>query len=128
MRTWYDRAMSVIASAVDTRSAEFRASAAENRALVGELRARVRAVQDGGGEAAIARHRRRGKLLARERIARLSDPGAPFLELSALAAWDLYEREAPSAGIVTGIGRVEGQEVVIVANYATVKGGTYFPL
>jgi acetyl-CoA carboxylase carboxyltransferase component len=120
--------MSVIASAVDTRSAEFRANAAENRALVGELRARIRAVQDGGGEAAIARHRRRGKLLARERIARLSDPGAPFLELSALAAWDLYEREAPSAGIVTGIGRVEGQEVVIVANDATVKGGTYFPL
>jgi acetyl-CoA carboxylase carboxyltransferase component len=120
--------MSVITSAVDTRSAEFRANAAKNRALVEELRARIRVVQAGGGEAAVARHRRRGKLLARERIARLCDPGAPFLELSALAAWDLYDGEAPSAGVVTGIGRVEGQEGAIVANDATVKGGTYFPL
>jgi acetyl-CoA carboxylase carboxyltransferase component len=98
------------------------------QALVDELRARTGLVAAGGGERAVERHRSRGKLLARERIDRLVDPGAAFLELNALAAWDVYEGQAPGAGIVTGIGVVEGRECVIVANDATVKGGSYFPL
>src|SRR5512134_1324484 len=97
-------------------------------ALVAELRERTALVARGGGEQAVERHRSRGKLTARERIDRLVDPGTAFLELSALAAWDVYDGQAPAAGIVTGIGIVEGQECVIVANDATVKGGTYFPL
>ena len=97
-------------------------------ALVAELRQRTASVAQGGGERALERHRSRGKLTARERIDRLLDPGSAFLELSALAAWELYDREAPSAGIVTGIGVVEGRHCVIVANDATVKGGSYFPL
>src|SRR5215210_7099838 len=96
--------------------------------LVAELRDRTALVARGGGERALARHRSRGKLTARERIDRLVDRGSAFLELNALAAWDVYEGQAPGAGIVTGIGVVEGQECVIVANDATVKGGTYFPL
>jgi len=96
--------------------------------LVAELRRRTAQVAAGGGERAVERHRERGKLLARERIDRLVDPGAAFLELGALAAWELYDGEAPSAGIVTGIGVVEGRECAIVANDATVKGGSYFPL
>ena len=96
--------------------------------LVSELRERTAQVAAGGGERAIERHRSRGKLLARERIDRLVDPDSAFLELNALAAWDMYDNQAPSAGIVTGIGVVEGRECVIVANDATVKGGTYFPL
>src|ERR1043166_9136509 len=96
--------------------------------LVEELRERPAAGAAGGGEKALARHRERGKLTARERIDRLIDPDSVFLELNALAAWDLYDGQAPSAGIVTGIGVVEGQECVIVANDATVKGGSYFPL
>jgi acetyl-CoA carboxylase carboxyltransferase component len=97
-------------------------------ALVAELRERTAQVARGGGEKALERHRSRGKLTARERIDRLVDPGAAFLELSALAAWDVYDGDAPGAGIVTGIGVVEGQECVIVANDATVKGGSYYPL
>ena len=96
--------------------------------LVGELRERTALIAEGGGDKATERHRSRGKLPARERIDRLVDPGAAFLELNALAAWDLYEGQAPAAGIVTGIGVVEGRECVIVANDATVKGGSYFPL
>jgi acetyl-CoA carboxylase carboxyltransferase component len=96
--------------------------------LVGELRERTASVAEGGGERAVERHRSRGKLLARERIDRLVDPGTAFLELNALAAWELYDGQAPSAGIVTGIGVVEGRECVLVANDATVKGGSYFPL
>jgi 3-methylcrotonyl-CoA carboxylase beta subunit len=97
-------------------------------ALVTELRERAARVAGGGGEQATERHRSRGKLTARERIARLVDPGGAFLELNALAAWELYDGQAPAAGIVTGIGVVEGRECVIVANDATVKGGSYFPL
>ena len=93
-----------------------------------ELRERTAEVSRGGGEKAVERHRSRGKLTARERIDRLVDPDTAFLELNALAAWELYDDEAPSAGIVTGIGVVEGRECVIVANDATVKGGSYFPL
>jgi acetyl-CoA carboxylase carboxyltransferase component len=96
--------------------------------LVAELRERTALVARGGGERSLERHRSRGKLPARERIDRLVDPDSAFLELSALAAWELYDGQAPSAGIVTGIGVVEGRECVIVANDATVKGGTYFPL
>src|SRR5213596_2828031 len=97
-------------------------------ALVAELRERTAAVRQGGGEKYLQRHRDQGKLPARERITGLLDPGSPFLELSPLAAWDLYDNEAPAAGIVTGIGRVSGREVVVVANDATVKGGTYYPI
>src|SRR5437660_1552434 len=96
--------------------------------LVAELRERTAQVARGGGERAVERHRARGKLTARERIDRLVDPDSAFLELSTLAAWDLYDGAAPGAGIVTGIGVVEGRECVIVANDATVKGGTYFPI
>src|SRR4029079_4719331 len=85
-------------------------------------------VAGGGGEAAVERHRSRGKLPARERIDLLVDPGSAFLELHALAAWDVYDGDAPGAGIVTGIGLVEGRECVVVANDATVKGGSYFPM
>ena len=99
-----------------------------NLGLARELRERLELVRRGGGEAAVAKHRARGKLLARERIDLLVDPGSPFLELSPLAAWDMYEGDAPSAGIVTGIGVVGGREVAIVANDATVKGGTYYPM
>src|SRR5438067_12187376 len=96
--------------------------------LVAELRERTAHVARGGGEKALERHRSRGKLPARERIDRLLDPGSPFLEFSALAATEMYDDEAPGAGIVTGVGRVSGREVLIVANDATVKGGTYFPI
>src|SRR5512140_109455 len=96
--------------------------------LVAELRARSAQVALGGGAKAMERHTSRGKLPARERIDRLVDPGTAFLELNALAAWELYDGDAPSAGIVTGIGVVEGREGVLVANDATVKGGSYFPL
>jgi acetyl-CoA carboxylase carboxyltransferase component len=96
--------------------------------LVAELRERTAQVARGGGDAALEKHRSRGKLTARERIDRLIDPDSAFLELNALAAWELYDGAAPGAGIVTGIGVVEGRDCVIVANDATVKGGTYFPL
>src|SRR5256885_10904621 len=96
--------------------------------LVADLRDRTGRVALGGGEKAVERHRSRGKLTARERIRRLGGAGRPFLELSGLAAWDVYEGQAPSAGIVTGIGVIEGRECVVIANDATVKGGTYFPL
>src|SRR5215831_2602082 len=97
-------------------------------ALVAELRERTAAVAAGGGDRALERHRARGKLTARERVDRLLDPGSAFLELNALAAWELYDGDAPSAGLVTGVGVVEGRQCVVVANDATVKGGSYFPL
>jgi acetyl-CoA carboxylase carboxyltransferase component len=120
--------MTVLETHVRRGSPAFEENRAHNENLVAELRERLALVRRGGGDEAVARHRSRGKLLARERIERLIDPGAPFLEFSALAAWDMYDNEAPSAGIVTGIGPVAGQECVIVANDATVKGGTYFPM
>jgi acetyl-CoA carboxylase carboxyltransferase component len=107
---------------------DFARRQAKLQALVDELRERSASIAVGGGEQAIERHRSRGKLLARERIDRLVDPGTAFLELNALAAWEMYDGQAPGAGIVTGIGVVEGRECVIVANDATVKGGSYFPL
>jgi len=120
--------MTVLKSAIDTRSEEFRQNRAANEALVADLRARVEAVSRGGGAAARDKHLARGKLLPRERVRELLDPGAPFLELSQLAANGLYDDEVPAAGLITGIGRVAGRECMIVANDATVKGGTYYPL
>jgi acetyl-CoA carboxylase carboxyltransferase component len=120
--------VAIIESRVDTSSEEYAANRAHYEGLLAELRAKMARAERGGDDEAIARHRARGKLLARERIARLLDPGAPFLELSPLAAEGLYGGEAPAAGIVTGIGTVEGREVMIVANDATVKGGTYYPI
>ncbi len=120
--------MAVLTSAADRNAAEFALRRERMEELVAELRERTAQVARGGGEQAMERHRSRGKLPARERVDRLVDPGSAFLELNALAAWDLYDGNAPSAGIVTGIGIVEGRECVIVANDATVKGGSYFPL
>src|SRR6266508_6837341 len=123
--------MAVLRTSLDTAGPAFRANAEAMGGLVADLRERTRAVGGrgaGGDERSIARHRERGKLLVRERIERLIDPGSAFLELSALAASGLYDEEAPSAGIVIGIGRVEGVDCAIVANDATVKGGTYFPI
>jgi len=120
--------MAVLTTQVDRDSAAFRIRRERMEALVAELRERTALVARGGGEQAVERHRARGKLTARERIDLLCDPGTAFLELNALAAWDLYDGQAPSAGIVTGIGVVEGRQCVIVANDATVKGGSYFPL
>src|SRR5512141_1798228 len=123
--------MPVLRSRLDPASPEATANRAAMDALVADLRARTAAVADrgaGGDERSIARHRERGKLPVRERIDRRLDPGSAFLELSALAANGLYDDEAPSAGIVTGLGRVEGTTCVIVANDATVKGGTYYPM
>ncbi len=113
---------------LDRGSDVFRRRRERMAALVAELRARSAAVAAGGGEQAVERHRSRGKLPARERIDRLVDPGTAFLELNQLAAWDVYDGVAPSAGIVTGIGVIEGRECMVVANDATVKGGSYFPL
>ena len=120
--------MAILESHVDRASSAFNENREYFAALIDELRARTARVSAGGGAAAMAKHVARKKLPVRERIARLLDPQTPFLELSALAAWDMYDNEAPSAGIVTGIGVVEGRRCVIVANDATVKGGTYYPL
>jgi acetyl-CoA carboxylase carboxyltransferase component len=111
--------MALLESHVE-RTDEFERRRGRMEALVAELRERIAQVAAGGGERAVERHRSRGKLLARERIDLLVDPGAAFLELGALAAWDVYGGEAPSAGMVTGIGVVEGRECAIVANDATV--------
>jgi acetyl-CoA carboxylase carboxyltransferase component len=119
--------MAVLSSQVDASDA-FDERRARMEALVGELRERSAQVARGGGEKALEKHRSRGKLTARERVDRLLDPDTAFLELSALAAWEVYDGQAPGAGIVTGIGTIEGRECVLVANDATVKGGTYFPL
>jgi len=120
--------MTTLRSDISPRSDEFAANAAAMGALVADLRARVAEASQGGGQVARDRHVGRGKLLPRDRVAALIDPGSPFLEFSQLAAFGLYGGEVPAAGIVTGIGRVSGRECVIVANDATVKGGTYFPL
>jgi 3-methylcrotonyl-CoA carboxylase beta subunit len=120
--------MPAIESRIDTRSAEFQANATQLRSLVEDLKARVSQAALGGGDKARAKHTERGKLLPRERVRALLDPGSPFLEFSPLAAYGLYDNAAPAAGIITGIGRVQGGEVVVVANDATVKGGTYFPV
>jgi 3-methylcrotonyl-CoA carboxylase beta subunit len=120
--------MQSVISHLDTQSAEFQENKAAMKALVAVLQERVNRVKSGGGAALVAKHQARGKLLARDRIDALLDENTPFLEFSTLAAFDVYDNEAPGAGIVTGIGVIHGQEVVVVANDATVKGGTYYPL
>jgi 3-methylcrotonyl-CoA carboxylase beta subunit/propionyl-CoA carboxylase len=120
--------MPVLKSRLNTKSKEYQENFLYHKGLANELKERMTQVQRGAPEKAIQLHRERNKLLARERITRLIDPGSPFLELSPLAAWGEYDNEVPSAGIVCGIGQVEGQDVVIIANDATVKGGTYYPL
>src|SRR6187399_3711984 len=120
--------MPLLESKVDRKSAEFAANGAAMRELVAGLKARQARSALGGGEAARAKHVARGKLLPRDRVEMLLDPGAPFLELSPLAAFGMYGDESPGAGIITGIGRIGGRECVIVCNDPTVKGGTYYPI
>src|SRR5260221_9946538 len=140
--------METLTSSIDSTSPEFKQNAEHHRALANELKQRLAKVREGGGEKYRKRQEEQGKLFVRERIERLLDPGSPFLELSALAAYGLYDNDkasassgrtsasandsesfaAPGAGIVTGIGRVSNREVLIVANDATVKGGSYFPM
>ncbi len=120
--------MNIIESKLNPRSDDFKANAEAMRAVVDDLKQKVAAIALGGGEGARDKHTARGKLLPRDRVQMLLDPGTPFLEFSQLAAYDMYDDAAPSAGIITGIGRVAGQECVIVCNDATVKGGTYYPM
>ncbi len=120
--------MPILETKLNARSADFQANAMAMRSLVDDLNAQVTRVAQGGGEAARAKHTARGKLLPRERVQRLLDPGTPFLELSPLAAYAMYNDEAPCAGLIAGIGRVSGVDCMIVCNDATVKGGTYYPL
>src|SRR5438477_5108968 len=120
--------MNTLETHIDPTDATFLANRDRMQQLVADLRERLRRAREGGGAKYLQRHREQGKLPVRERIAKLLDPGSPFLELSALAAAGMYEDEAPAAGIGTGIGRVSEREVLIVANDATVKGGTYFPM
>lgn len=119
--------MSVLKSSINTTTEEFRTNADVMRGLVADLEDKVAQIKLGGGEKARAKHVERGKLLPRERIRQLLDVGSPFLELSQLAAWGMYSGDVASGGVITGIGRVSGRECMIVANDATVKGGSYFP-
>ncbi len=120
--------MSTLKTQLNTRGDDFRRNAEAMAALVADLREKVAKVAEGGGQAARDKHTARGKLLPRDRVQTLLDPGSPFLEFSQLAAYNMYDNDAPGAGIITGIGRVAGRECVIVANDATVKGGTYYPI
>ncbi len=120
--------MPVLNSKIDVTSPRFLENAQHMQTLVDDLREKVEQISQGGGQAACAKHLARGKLLPRDRIKALLDAGSPFLEFSQLAAYDMYSNDAPAAGVITGIGRIHGHEVVIVANDATVKGGTYYPL
>jgi 3-methylcrotonyl-CoA carboxylase beta subunit len=120
--------MPILESKVDRKSAEFQANEAAQRPLVAELRERQARVALGGGEAARAKHVARGKLLPRDRVEMLLDPGSPFLELSPLAAFGMYGDESPGAGIITGVGRVSGRQCLVICNDPTVKGGTYYPV
>jgi len=120
--------MTIIETKLNPRGDEFRANAAALEAVVADLKEKVAKLALGGGQAARDKHVSRNKLLPRDRIAQLLDPGTPFLELSQLAAYGMYNDDAPGAGVITGIGRIAGQECVIVCNDATVKGGTYYPI
>jgi len=120
--------MEILSSSIDTSSPEFQQNSGHHKQLANELKERLARVREGGGEKYRKRQEAQGKLFVRDRIERLLDPNSPFLEFSALAAYDLYDNEGPGAGIVTGIGRVSNREVMIVANDATVKGGSYFPM
>jgi len=120
--------MEILETHIHSQDESFKRNTAHNQGLAAELRERLALVRQGGGEKYQQRHREQGKLFVRDRIDRLIDPGSPFLEIAPLAAWEMYGGEAPAAGMVTGIGRVSGVECLIVANDATVKGGTYYPL
>ncbi|HLO95388.1 MAG TPA: carboxyl transferase domain-containing protein [Burkholderiaceae bacterium] len=120
--------MSVLHSKLNARSADFKANAEAMQALIADLNARLARIAEGGGEAARAKHAARGKLLPRERVEMLLDPGTPFLEIAPLAGLNMYDNAAPGGGMIAGIGRVNGVECVIVCNDATVKGGTYYPV
>ena len=120
--------MAVLVSAATPGSEAFRANRAAHLAALAEVEAAVAAAAAGGGPEAAKRHAGRGKMLPRERVAGLLDPGSPFLEVGATAAHGMYGGDAPGAGVIAGVGRVEGQEVMVVANDATVKGGTYYPM
>ncbi|MBW2697095.1 MAG: methylcrotonoyl-CoA carboxylase, partial [Deltaproteobacteria bacterium] len=120
--------MSTPSSQIDAKSDAFFANAEPMRRLVEDLRQKHAQIAKGGGERAVERHVSRGKLLPRERVRVLLDPGSPFLELSALAADAMYDDPVPAAGIITGIGRISGLECVVICNDATVKGGTYYPM
>jgi len=120
--------MPIIETRINARSEDFQANAAAMQVQIDDLRAKLADVSKGGSEAARKKHVARGKLLPRDRVEQLLDPGTPFLELSALAAYNMYDNEAPGAGVITGIGRVSGVECMIVCNDATVKGGTYYPM
>ena len=120
--------MPVLPTQLNARSADFLANAAAMRTLVEDLNAHIAKIFEGGGEVARARHVARGKLLPRDRVTNLLDPGTPFLELAPLAALNLYDNAAPCAGLIAGIGRVSGIDCMVVCNDATVKGGTYYPL
>jgi 3-methylcrotonyl-CoA carboxylase beta subunit len=120
--------MATLDSKLNSRADDFKLNAAAMQALVDDLRAKVEKIALGGGDDARKKHVSRGKLLPRHRVQMLLDPGTPFLEFSQLAAYEMYHNAAPAAGIITGIGRVSGQECVIVCNDATVKGGTYYPM
>ena len=115
-------------STIDPTSSEFARNADVMRGLVAELREKLKVVSGGGGETSRKRHTSRGKMLARERVDLLIDPGTAFLELSPLAAHGLYGGDVHSASVITGVGRISGRECVIVANDATIKGGTYYPM
>src|SRR3954471_13417414 len=120
--------MPVLESQLNPRSAEFQANAQAMRQLVDDLNVQVAKAAAGGGEGARAKHTARGKLLPRDRVQMLLDPGTPFLELAPLAAHGMYKGDAPCAGVIAGIGRVSGMDCMIVCNDATVKGGTYYPI
>jgi len=120
--------MEVLESNIDTSNKEFRENYKRYESLVNDLKEKIALVQKGGGEEKIKIHKSRNKMLARERIEELLDPDTPFMEFNPLAAWDMYDNRAPCAGIITGIGLIHGREVVIVANDATVTGGTYYPM
>jgi len=120
--------MEVLESNIDTSSKEFKENYKHYEMLVNDLKEKIALVQKGGGDEKIKIHKSRNKMLARERIEELLDPDTPFMEFNPLAAWDMYDNRAPCAGIITGIGLVHGREVVIVANDATVTGGTYYPM
>ncbi|MCB0393324.1 MAG: methylcrotonoyl-CoA carboxylase [Bdellovibrionales bacterium] len=120
--------MEILDSQINTASTEYRSNLQAMQGIIEEFKSHLNRVKSGGGEDAVQRHKKRGKFTARERIDKLLDPGSSFLEFSTLAATGMYDDDAPGAGVVTGIGTVSGQECVIVANDATVKGGTYFPM
>src|SRR4051812_32785244 len=120
--------MAILRTHVQTQSAEFKENAKHHRALADDVEKKLEQVRQGGGAEARAKHESRGKLFVRERVRKLLDPGTAFLEIGGMAAHELYDGAAPGAGVVTGVGVIHGREVVVVANDATVKGGTYFPM